>query len=219
MEHEFYAMAPRGVSSHTTRVYLGKVTAEELIKTGERAVDAARLLATAPIHAIVFGCTSGSFLQGLAYDTDLIAELSEVSKGIPVTTTSAAMVKALKALDLHKLVIITPYTDDINQKAKTYFESAGNSVLGMRGLDITTDFEMTSLSPEAICRLARSAWDPEADGLLISCTSLRSIEIIDALEADLGKPVISSNQASFWSTLRMAGVNESVPGFGKLLTI
>jgi maleate cis-trans isomerase len=67
--------------------------------------------------------------------------------------------------------------------------------------------------------LARSAWDPEADGLLISCTSLRSIEIIDALEADLGKPVISSNQASFWSTLRMAGVNESVPGFGKLLTI
>ncbi len=219
MEHEFYAMAPRGVSSHTTRVFLGKVTAEELIKTGQRAVDATRLLATAPLHSIIFGCTSGSFLQGLDYDTDLIAELSTVSNGIPVTTTSAAMVKGLGKLDLHKLIIISPYTNDINERAKTYFEAAGFSILGMRGLDITTDLEMTSLSPEAIYRLARSAWQPEADGLLISCTSLRTIEILEELEADLGKPVISSNQASFWSAMRMAGVNESVAGFGKLLEI
>ena len=187
MEHEFYAMAPRGVSSHTTRVFLGKITAEELIKTGERAVDATRLLATAPIHSIVFGCTSGSFLQGLAYDTDLIAELATVSKGIPVTTTSAAMVKALRDLDLHKLVIVSPYTDDINQRAKTYFESAGHSILGMRGLDITTDYEMTSLPPEAIYRLARSAWQPEADGLLISCTSLRTIEILEGVRSGSGQ--------------------------------
>lgn len=217
MEHEFYAMAPRGISSHTTRVLLEKVTTEELMKTGERALEATRLLATAPLNAIVFGCTSGSFLQGPAYDADLIVELSSVSKEIPVTTTSTAMVHALERLNLHKLVIVTPYTEDINQRAQTYFEAFGHTIVAMRGLDITTDFEMTHLSPEAIYHLARSAWQPDADGLLISCTSLRTIEILAELEADIGKPVISSNQASFWSTLRMAGVNETVPGFGTLL--
>ena len=219
MESEFYAMAPRGVSSHTTRVYLGSVTADELAQTGARAVDAARLLATAPLDAIVFGCTSGSFLMGPDYDAGLIAELASVSKSIPVTTTTSAIARGLRELGIHKLVIATPYTDDINVRAQEYFEAIGHEVLYTRGLGISTDLEMTSLAPEAVYDLARSAWRPEADGMVISCTSLRTIEILQELEADLGKPVVTANQASFWATLRMAGVNERVDGFGRLLAL
>jgi maleate isomerase len=217
MESEFYAMAPRGVSSHTSRVYLGRVTADELIQTGVRAVEAARLLATAPLQAIVFGCTSGSFLMGPDYDRELAKELSEVTNPIPVTTTTTAVVRALEALDLSKIVIATPYTDDINERACGYFDAIGHEIMGVQGLQITTDLEMTQLSPEKIYQLARSSWNPDADGMVISCTSLRTIEILEALEADIGKPVISANQASFWAALRMAGVHEAVPGFGQLL--
>ncbi len=219
MESEFYAMAPRGVSAHTTRIFLGKVTAEELVKTGERAVEAARLLATAPLNSIVFGCMSGSFLMGPGYDAELSRELAEISQPIPVTTTTAATAEGLKALNVHKLVIVTPYTDDINERASEYFEAVGHRVLAIRGLQITTDLEMTQLPPERIYGLAKSAWTPDADGLLISCTSLRTIEILNELEADLGRPVVSANQASFWAALRMAGVNERVEGFGNLLTV
>lgn len=219
MESEFYAMAPRGVSSHTTRIFLGRVTADELAKTGARAIDAARLLATAPLDAIVFGCTSGSFLMGPDYDAGLIAELSSVTNSIPVTTTTSAVARALQALDIGKLVIATPYTDDINQRAQDYFAAIGHEVLRTRGLGISTDLEITSQPPEAVYDLARSTWHPEADGMIISCTSLRTIEILRELEADLGKPVISANQASFWASLRMSGVNEEVEGFGRLLTL
>ncbi len=217
MESVLYAMAPRGVSSHTTRVFLGKVTADELVKTGARAVDAARLLATAPLHAIVFGCTSGSFLMGPGYDAELTEELFEITDPIPVITTTTAVANGLKTLDLQKIVIATPYTDDINDRACGYFEAVGHQVLKMQGLQITTDLEMTQLSPEKVYQLAKSTWTPEADGMVISCTSLRTIEILEELEADIGKPVISANQASFWATLRLAGVHEKVPGFGQLL--
>ncbi len=218
MESEFYAMAPRGVSSHTTRVYLGKVTAEELVKTGARAIEAARLLATAPLHAIVFWCTSGSFLLGPGYDAELTEDLFEVTDPIPVITTTTAIANALKTLDLQKIVIATPYTDDINDRACGFFEAVDHQVLNVQGLQITTDREMTQLSPEKVYELARSTWTPEADGMVISCTSLRTIEILEELEADIGKPVISANQASFWATLRLAGVNEKVSGFGRLLS-
>ncbi len=218
MESEFYAMAPRGVSSHTARIFLGKVTAEELAKTGERAVEATRLLATAPLDSIVFGCTSGSFIMGTGYDQEIIDNLEAVSKGIPVTTTVTACTNGMNALGLKKIVIVTPYTDDINKKAETFFSELGFDILNIKGLSITTDHEMTRLSPEKIYHLAKSAWRDEADGLLISCTSLRTIEILGALETDLQKPVLSSNQASFWEVLRLAGVNEQIEGFGLLLS-
>ncbi|MDX1437050.1 MAG: aspartate/glutamate racemase family protein [Anaerolineales bacterium] len=217
MESDFYAMAPAGVSSHTTRVMLGKVTVDELSKLGGRAVEATRLLATAHLDSIVFGCTSGSFVNGPGYDAELIEELSEVSEGIPVTTTTAAMVLGLETLGLEKVVIVTPYTDEINARAQAYFDAIGHPVLAIKGLGVKTDYEMTRLAPETVYRLARSAWTKEADGMVISCTSLRTLEVIDELENDLGKPVISSNQASFWASLRTAGVEERVPGFGTLL--
>jgi len=136
-----------------------------------------------------------------------------------VTTTTSAVADGLHALDVHRLVIATPYTDDINDRAREYFEAIGHEVLHTCGLGITIDLEMTSLSPEAVYDLARATWRPDADGMLLSCTSLRTIEILQELEADLGKPVVSANQASFWATLRMAGVNEKVEGFGRLLML
>jgi maleate isomerase len=59
---------------------------------------------------------------------------------------------------------------------------------------------------------------PDAEAVFLSCGALRSVEILEAAEARLGKPVICSNQASLWECLRLAGVQDRVAGFGSLLS-
>lgn len=76
-----------------------------------------------------------------------------------------------------------------------------------------------AVSPGRVYRFAKELFVPEADGIFISCTDFRSIEILQALENDIGKPVVSSNQALMWKMLQLARVHESIEDFGRLLSI
>jgi maleate isomerase len=223
MEAECYAMAPSGVSIHTTRIPVEKATVEALSKLAgddiRNLLEATRLLATAPLQSIVFGCTSGSFIGGKGYDEKIMARMREVAGGIPVTTTATALLKGLRALDAERVALATPYTAEVTERAVTFLTGNGVDVVDYGYMGLEGDVDIGFTPPERTYELVRRIDRPNADAIVVSCTNLRTVAILEALEEDLGKPVISAIQASFWDGLRLAGVRERIPHYGRLLQL
>lgn len=218
VESEFNRMAPPGVSIHATRLLITETTPEALKKMAEDTERAAKELATAKVNVLVYACTSGSFIEGPEWEEKLVRRIQSASDGIPTLTTSGAVKRALNSLNITRFSLTTPYIDEINTREEEYFKRQGFTVVRSSGLGIVKNTEIGSLPPETAYTSAKKVHHPEAEGIFISCTDFRTIEIIPLLEKELGIPVISSSQASMWAALRSAGVRESVEGFGSLLT-
>jgi maleate isomerase len=217
-EVEFVRMIPEGVSVHFSRMWFpGAVNPENLRRLADEAEKASDLLAPLKPNVLCFCCTSGSFLGGVGYDAQIVKRL-ESRTGTRVTTTSTAVNNALQALNVKRIAIATPYTEEINKIAEKYFQDSGFEVTRIKGLGIVEDVDIGKLTPEAAYMLGKSVDNQRAECIFISCTNFRTAEIIEDLEQDIGKPVVSSNQATIWDALRKVGVRESVKGFGQLMT-
>lgn len=223
MEAEYVDMAPNGVTTHTTRVSLSEdpssFSIDDVSSLGEDVLVATKLLAQAPVGSIAFGCTSGSFANGVGYDQELIRKMESASKGIPCTTTMTAVVAALNALGVKRIAVATPYEEILNQRAKSYLEDSGFSITNMTGLGITSDYEISNTRIDTIYKMAKEVDTADAEAVFISCTGLSTVHLLETLEADLGKPVISSNQATFWHGLKLAGINGDLKEFGSLFRL
>lgn len=202
---------------HFTRMMLREVAPEALKEMAKEVERAAMLLSMAEVDVIAFGCTSGSLIMGPEYDKDIIKKILKVAPKVKATTTATAVINALNELSLKKLVVLTPYIDKVNEKEKEFLEAHNFEVLNIKGLGISKDVEISKVSPELIYRLAKAINMPEADGIFISCTNFRSTEIIEVLEKDLKKPIITSNQATVWDMLKRANIKDEIKGFGKLM--
>jgi len=209
-------MAPRGVSVHTARMTQKIDTIEELLKMSDYAPKAASDLADAEVDCIAYGCTSGSLLGGPGFNEKLLASIKQVTN-IPAITTSMAVVAALKELEIRNVCIATPYHDDINVKEKEFLEYHGFKVLNIKGLSCNGP-ETADVSVKLVYTHAKGAFRTGSDALFMSCTDMRSLDIIQALEFDLGKPVVSSNTATMWMMLKKVGIGEPIEGFGQLLS-
>ena len=217
-EPEFNMMAPQGVSIHGARIMLlGKATEESYIKMGEETSRAAAELATAEVDVIAWGCTSGSVVVPA---DQLEAQIVEAS-GIPAVTTINAVLAALDAVGAKRVALGTPYVDFVNQAEVKFLEDAGYGVTSMYGLELGETQEerrgIGRVPPESLFRLVRYIDRPEADTIFLSCTNLATVEMIAELEEEVGKPVITSNLATFWRSLRVAGLRDKIEGFGRLL--
>jgi len=216
MEMELHEALPEGVSLHTARMPLKGVTEEELLKMSALAVESAKLLKDADVDLILYGCTSGSFIGGENFENELEEKIEDEVK-IPVVTTSSAILAALNALEAQQILVLTPYTEEINKREREFLEANEFEVLDIRGMGIVENTKIGRLEPYEAYRLAKAMFTEEADALFISCTNFRTFEIIEALEDDLGVPVVTSNQASLWYALRELEINESILGLGTLL--
>ncbi len=149
MEPEFYAMAPEGVSIHTDRIILPAPTIAglEQMMEGAEIRRCASFLAEAPLHVIMFGGTSATFLHGIGWDRKVIEQMAAVTHGIPTSTSSSAVLNALKVLAATKVSIVTPYLDVITARARVFLEQHGFSVLSTTGLNIDTDHEIGAVPP------------------------------------------------------------------------
>jgi maleate isomerase len=219
MEPEFYAMAPEGVSIHTSRIHLPEGTVEGLttMMGGDDVERCTGELARAPLHVIVFGGTSATFLKGKGWDREIRSRMETVADGIPATTTSSAVLKALRACNAKRVSLVTPYIDEVTERGRIFLEQDGFVVVGSQGMHIKDDHAIGAVTTEQVYDFAREVVKPEADAVFISCTNLRTIGAIAPLEEALGIPVVSAIQASFWDCLRIAGVDDEVDGFGQLL--
>lgn len=221
LEPEFVAMVPPGVSVHTTRIELPPVTVAGLDQMmGSPEVErCTALLAMAPLEVICFGGTSATFLHGLGWDAKIMDRMRAKAKGIPVTTTSSAVIRALRALGIRRVTLVTPYLSEVTERGRIFLEQSGFQVVASRGMELGEDHAIGAVTTEAVYRFVRETDRAESDGVFISCTNLRTVRAIEALERDLGKPVVSAIQASCWDCLRIAGVRQARPGSGKLLTV
>ncbi|RLG43045.1 MAG: hypothetical protein DRN78_02500 [Thermoproteota archaeon] len=120
-------------------------------------------------------------------------------------------------LSVEKVAVATPYIDEVNEKEREFLEANGFQVVNIKGLQIEENLEIGRQPPEVAYRLAKDVDRPEAEAVFISCTNFRTIEVIAALEADLGKPVLSSNTATLWASLKSLRIREKLLGLGSLL--
>jgi maleate isomerase len=218
MEPEFWRMAPEGVSVHTSRVRLSEVTPEALRLMASEAARAAEELATADVNVIVYGCTSGSLLEGVEWEERLRREIRERA-GVEAITTAQAVVEALRALGVRRVAVATPYIDEINSRERSFLERSGFYVVRIRGLGIVRNTDIGRQPPWVAYRLAKEVAREagrSADGVFISCTNFRTIEVIELLESELQLPVVSSNTASMWLALRTLGIRDRL-SYGRLL--
>ena len=218
MDAEMAAMAAPGLSIHTARVRLPKVTLEGIdqMMNAPELEQSARLVGSAPIDVLCFGGTSASFVYGTAYDKALIARMEGWAPGPKVTTASTASLAALAAVKAGPVALATPYVDAIHQRAINFLESNGHPVLRNGNLKIDEDWALAEVPLEKVYDHVRSVDHPDATAIFISCTNFRSAGAIEALETALGKPVISAVQASFWHCLEVADINGARPGYGQL---
>ena len=227
-ESELQAMAPDGVSLHAARVPFGVMRAGgAMVPTiGPDAVqaftdpphvdDAAELLAAAPLHAIGFGFTSSSYVCGAAADEALQRRLEGRTRGIPVAITGIAAVLALRAFGVGRLALIDPpwFSPELNAMGAEYFRSQRLEVVHHAPAGLPSD--QLAVHPGHLYEWARAHVPPEAEAVFISGNGFRAIGVIQALEEDLGVPVLTANQVLCWHLLRLAGTRAPVVGYGRL---
>ena len=216
IEAELYGIGLDGISFHTARVLLRETTPEGLRDMNREVDQAARLLATTDPHVLVYACTSGSFLDGWDALQQRLAHLGALV-GCPVVATSAAMIEALGYLAVRRVALATPYLDSVNTLERAFFESRGVTVVACRGLGLSGR-AIREVPPERVVELVRQTDCPEAEAIYVSCTDLRALEAVDALEAERGKPVLTSNQVTLWALLRACRWSGAIPGYGRLLS-
>lgn len=222
MEMEFHRSVPRGVSVHTARITMPEVNTFEEKKQAYKTMNekieySSKDLASADVSVVVYGCTSGSIMEGLKHDIQIIQNIGNVVNTHTITVITA-IVEAIKSLNLQKISVMTPYVDEINEKEKEFLEHniPGLEVLSIKGLGIVGNLPKGKLNPFSSYPIIKK-WDVnESEGIFISCTNWRTFEIIEYLEKDLKKPVITSNQAALWRALRIIGVKDRLNGLGKL---
>ena len=217
-EVEFHRKVPEGVGVLTTRVPFEEVTPKGLIKMASYVEEAASLLAQAKPDLIVFACTTGSLVKGVGYDKEIIDRI-ERRTGISAMTTITAVIESLNNLKSRKIIIATPYSDELNQIEKSFMENSGFEVVSIRGLGLVNPIKMPEVRHEQIYKLVKDGFMESADAIFISCTGIGIIDIIGTLERDLRKPVVTSNQATLWAALRKIKVETKIDGLGKLFEL
>lgn len=216
LDHEFWDLAPAGVGVHITRTAVphAEVSAQvatDLAVTSD--IEESALRYTIDLSCIAFACTSISFIHGMGGDTQIIERI-ENAAGVPATTTSTAAVRALRTLGAARVAVATPYVDGINVKLEEFLKGHGLQVVSMQGMKL--GHGIGAVPAGEVYQFARGVHHPDADALFISCTNFATIEILDALEQDLGIPVISANQVTMWDALNLAQVKPCKPGMGSL---
>jgi maleate cis-trans isomerase len=215
-EPEFAWVAPPGISFHAARVFMNVTTPEALRSMNKEVRRAAELLATLSPDVVAYACTAGSFIDGPDAAAALLAEMREIA-GCPVVATSSAMVSALRHLGVTRMALATPYPRDVTEVERQFFLASGFDVLSCECLGRSgADVRPTTL--EEIIELVRRVDRPRAQAIFVSCTDLRAFELVDVLEGELGKPVLTSNQVTLWAILQVLRRGSPLRGHGKLFT-
>jgi len=222
VEPEMMQLAPAGVSLHFSRLVATGSTGtpegqEERNRSYLEHIGASTyLLAMVHPDVIVLAHTASSYSMSSQDEATLLAQLQASSQS-RVITAAGSVLAALHHLNVRHIALATPYAEEISEQGKRYLIDHGLHVVGYGRLEnVRNIYEETA---ERAYRLARRADTPEADAVFISGTGLPTLSVLSMLEDDLGKPVISSATAMMWNALRLAGVGQTIEGYGRLLSM
>jgi maleate isomerase len=219
VEPEMQAMAPEGVSVHFSRMIAQGQTGTmeglgDRIRTCVEQIDGPiDLLAMTKPRVIVLGFTAASYYLGREREAAL-AQRTRASTGIPLISAFGSAVAALEELGVRKVALGTPYGEELTQQARSALQENGLEVVSHGRLHgVSNIYDETE---ERAYQLARSVDREDAQAIFISGVGLPTVSVLETLEKDLGKPVISASSSMMWNALRTAGISTSVPGYGRL---
>jgi maleate isomerase len=216
-EPDYQRYTPEGVSVYGSRMLLedGTVDLNSLEQMADDVERCAELLATVDVDVVAYSCTTGSLVKGPGYDEKIENRITEAA-GVPAVATAASIKRALNALDAESLAITTPYIDSLNKKEQDFLEESGYEVTTICGLGLETDNEIGREPEFRSYREAKKLDTEGADCVFVSCTGYRTLDIVEQLERDLGKPVVTSNQATLWDSLRELNIDYSNVELGEI---
>lgn len=218
IEADMRQMLPaNGVSLYVSRVPSApEVTRETLAQMGPELAGAAGLLPSSlDYRAVGYGCTSGTSVIG----ADRVAEaVREGCRAAQVTNPMTALVAACRALEVTRLAFLTPYIPAVSEGLRAALAREGVACAALGGFDEAEEAKVARIdAPSIIAAATTLAQSAQADALFLSCTNLRTMEVIAPLEKALEMPVLSSNQVLAWHMLKLADISGAVPGrLGKL---
>lgn len=216
IQDDVMALRPDGVGIHVARAAIpDSITSETLAAQADLLADAAAtLLPDGSLDVVCYACTSGSLVIG---EQRVMAELNRGQPQARATSLITGVMRALRQVGARKILVGTPYLDEVNQREADYMTAAGFEILAIEGLNLEKDSDMVRVTPAFIRDFAISLDRPDADAVFISCGALRTLDVIGDIETAIGKPAICSNQAMIWDTLRLAGIDDRFEGYGRLL--
>jgi len=215
-EAQFMRFAPTGLGIHVTRARIAGKWRKPVAELAPIIAAAAGALSDASPDLIVYHCTDSSMREGLDGERRIL-DIVRRESGIEAVSTSALVVEALDALGIKKLVIVSPYQD--NDVIIAYLQSCGFAVVHDVALRLP-GHDSSGAPPERWIESTLGNARDDADGYFLSCTNTTQIEAIEDLEAMLGKPVVSSNQAVLWGAvkrLRSRLGQTAMPRLGQLM--
>ena len=217
IEHEFARMISRpGVALYHTRIAMvPEIRPETLARMEQDLPASARLLPPAlRFDSVGFGCTSASTVIG---SENVARAVTEGCPGAKVTDPLAAVIAALGSLEVRRVGFVTPYVPEVSLRMRRKLEEAGFEIAGFGSFEEGNDRVVARITRESILGAIEAvAVMAPCDAVFISCTNLRCLDVITSAESRLGIPVISSNTALAWHMLRLAGIDDALPEFGRL---
>jgi maleate isomerase len=206
LDRELWRWTPEPVSLYLTRTaHLDvpvSVGMAEALGDAEVLAAACREVAVAAPGVTAYLCTSASFVGGLAGEARLRAAM-ERGGAARALTTSGAMLEALAALDARRVAVATPYDAALTDRLVAFLGEAGIATTGVGYLGMEAD--IWRVDADSVRRLAHALPREGADAVFVSCTNLPTYDVIPALEAELGIPVLSANLVTMWAALRVLG--------------
>lgn len=194
-----------------------RVDALRRMGSAERLAAGVEALRLTGAEAVVWACTSGSFVYGWEGAHEQVRALA-VTAGMPASSTSFAFVHAVRELGVRRVAIGATYPDDVAQLFADFLRAAGVEVVSVRGSGIITAAEVGTWGDQELFALAREADHPDAEAILLPDTALHTASHLPSLEQHLTKPVLTANQVTVWEALRLTDRRVNAPELGSLFT-
>jgi maleate isomerase len=214
-EHDIGRALPEDITLHVARMRLSNVDADSTLRVVQEIETESQKLADVDVDVIIFPATAPSSRNGPGYDQELIKRINAAS-GKPATTASTALLAALHGLSVKRIVLGAPWSASVNQSVAAFLQANGVEVLAQEALGLVRNLEIGLLDPQTALDVGRRVNRPDADAVMLACGNWSTFSIIDQLEQDLGKPVLTTNQVSLWHALKMMGTRP-LEGLGVLL--
>jgi len=221
-ESDLILLRPQGVSLHVTRAGgydLDEVPDSEQMRRFALASleEVISALSAARPDVILYGCTSATLAHGPEFDSEFAERITAMS-GVPAVTAAGALVEALAALQVRRIAFSSPYVEQLNREAIAFLEQCGIQTVSSAYVGSNLgNYGQGELTPEEVYELGCRADHPEAEAIVLSCTDMRAVEVVEVLERDLSKPVVTSNQALLFSAVRRLSLPpETVVRCGRL---
>ena len=190
------------------------LTNETLKKMANDITDVTKeILPDQKLDCVAYGCTSGSIAAG--YDS-IFEKVNKAKPNTKVSTPITAAIKGMKKLGIKNLSIFTPYTSEINDSVADFFNKENFKINDMNYFDIASDLDIGKVDSNHLFSVLKKIDLSKSDALFVSCTALPVLSLINDLEKELNKPVITSNQALIWDCLELINSNNNIEGFGRL---